>query len=314
MARQSTSSTTQSTVRHDLQGTVAAVCHDAGGANHIIAWIRAYGDPSKVRAVMTGPAEQLWRRAFPTQAIQSAIEHAIRGADLVLTGTGWGDLEHEARRLARVAGIRSVAALDHWVNYSSRFRRADAVVWPDEFWVVDEYARGLAQQAFPGATIRQQPNEYLLDQLRDIKEPQGTVPALLYILEPMRSDWGRGVDGEFQALDYFLSRLECVGLLPDILLLLRPHPSESPQKYAEWIARHPARNIQVDDSASLAQAISRARYVAGCESFALTVALAAGRRVFCSLPPWAPSCRLPHDGLVHIKDLPREGSGGTLDG
>ena len=306
MARQSTSSTTPNTVKHDLQGTVAAVCHDAGGANHVIAWLRAYADLRDVRPVMAGPAERLWQHAFPGRRAQASIEDALRGADLVLTGTGWGsDLEHEARRLAREAGIRSVAALDHWVNYPSRFRRGDAVVWPDEFWVVDEYARGLARQAFPGATIRLQPNEYLAEQLRDIRQPQGAPPALLYILEPMRSDWGRGVAGEFQ------SHVERADLPPDMVLLLRPHPSENPEKYAEWIARHPERDIQMDDSASLAQAISRARYVAGCESFALTVALAAGRQVFCSLPPWAPSCRLPHDGLVHIKDLPGAGSAGA---
>jgi hypothetical protein len=38
----------------------------------------------------------------------------------------------------------------------------------------------------------------------------------------------------------------------------------------------------------------------GCESMALVVALAAGREVFSSLPPWAPPCRLPHAGVRRL--------------
>lgn len=304
MARLSISFISPGTVKRDLQGTVAAVCHDAGGANQIISWLRAHCDGTSVRAVMKGPAERLWQRAFPTCSPQEDIGSAIEGADVVLTGTSWGsDLEHEARGMARNVGVRSVTALDHWVNYPSRFQRGDTVIWPDEFWVVDHYARRLAEECFPGAIIRQQPNEYLAEQLRDVRPPEGSRPVLLYVLEPIRTDWGRGVPGEFQALDYFFSRVECAGLPADIPVLLRPHPSETPDKYQEWIAQHPERSIQLDTSPSIAEAISRAQYVAGCESLALTVALAAGRRVFCSLPPWAPSCRLPHEGLVHVKGI-----------
>ena len=313
MARQSTYSTTPDTVKHELHGRVAAVCHDAGAANHVIAWLRSYGDASTVRPVMTGPAGRLWQRAFPNVALYPSIEDAIRSADFVLTGTGWGsDLEHEARKIARESGIRSAAALDHWVNYLPRFKRGETVVWPDEFWVVDEYARRIAQETFPGAIVRKQPNAYLSEQVAAIELPSGNNLAILYVLEPVRSDWGRGVPGEFQALDYFLSRLECTGLPPEVSILLRLHPSEPPGKYTGWIAQQTERRIQIDDSISLAQAISRARWVAGCESFALTVALAAGRPVFCSLPPWAPQCRLPHGGLVHVKDLPGGGTRGEV--
>jgi len=42
--------------------------------------------------------------------------------------------------------------------------------------------------------------------------------------------------------------------------------------------------------------------VVGCESFALVVALAAGRRVCSTLPPWAPPCRLPQPGIVRLAD------------
>ena len=43
-----------------------------------------------------------------------------------------------------------------------------------------------------------------------------------------------------------------------------------------------------------------ARWVVGCESQALVVALAAGRQVWSSLPPWAPPCRLPQAGVQRL--------------
>jgi hypothetical protein len=37
----------------------------------------------------------------------------------------------------------------------------------------------------------------------------------------------------------------------------------------------------------------------------MVIALAAGRKVVCTLPPWAPECTLPHDGLIHLKKISR---------
>ena len=63
--------------------------------------------------------------------------------------------------------------------------------------------------------------------------------------------------------------------------------------------------MDLDESADLAEAIGRVSYVAGCETYAMVIALAAGRKVVCTLPPWAPECTLPHDGLIHLKKISR---------
>ena len=60
----------------------------------------------------------------------------------------------------------------------------------------------------------------------------------------------------------------------------------------------------LDDAPTLAAAVSRCRWVAGCESYALIVALAAGRSVVCTLPPWAPPARLPPGKLIHLRTIP----------
>jgi hypothetical protein len=86
-----------------------------------------------------------------------------------------------------------------------------------------------------------------------------------------------------------------LGISPTTPLRLRPHPSDPAGKYDHWLAHHPG--VVLDRHASLAQAMNSARWVVGCESYALVVALAAGREVWSSLPPWAPACRLPQAGV-----------------
>jgi hypothetical protein len=285
----------------DYPQSTATVCHDAGAANIVIAGLLETGRRDWL-AYMRGPAEKLWKVAYPEVALCDNLESALEGAELLITGTGWGsDIEHEARKLAQSRGIRSVAVIDHWVNYAERFIRHGETVWPDEFWVTDEYAMEIAKHTFPSQAVFQVPNRYIETQLRDVAQvKQIGAPELLYVLEPIRNDWGRGTLGEFQALDYFVSCLPLLELPSTTVVRLRPHPSDALGKYNNWVASHSTLNIQMDDSLSITQSLGRSSWVAGCETFALVLAIMAGRKVYCTLPPWAPACRLPHRGLIYI--------------
>lgn len=290
----------------DLPDPFAVVCHDAGAANLILAWLKADQRLHTTRPVMWGPAAKSWDRMFPERATCGTAEAALQGAAALLSGTGWqSDLEHNARKRAISLGLKTVAVLDHWINYPERFTRGEETILPDELWVVDEYAAKIAASTFEGCVVRKMPDLYLQSQLSGIGAPPADGPAeLLYVLEPTRTDWGRGVQGEFQALDYFFDHLSDLGLPDDLTIRLRVHPAEPRDKYVEWLKRYPGYRLVMDDSGMISEALTRASWVAGCESSALTLALAAGRRVYCTMPPWAPLCRLPHAGLIHIKDLP----------
>jgi hypothetical protein len=285
----------------DFSEPLAVVCHDAGGANQILAMLRAW-NPCAVRAYLDGPALQLWRKSAQDGVLCDNVEATLDGVATLISGTGWGsDLDHEARKAARTRGVRSIAVLDNWVNYRERFVRGGEMVLPDEIWVVDEYAMAMAAAAFPSVTIRQKRDVYADEQLRGIAPPPDVGDAeLLYLLEPARSNWSRNEPGEFQALRYFLARFTRLNLPPELIIRLRPHPSDDPAKYDEFLGSCGACRI-VLDSGNLAASMSRARWVAGCQTYALTLALRSGRKVFCTLPPWAPPCTLPHAGLVHVK-------------
>ena len=282
---------------------VSIVCHDSGGANQIIAMLQG-GLLDKVLAYMEGPAKNLWDISFPNKQISQSLDEALSNCSILISGTGWeSDLEYNARKMAGNRGVYNIAVLDHWVNYRERFVRNGQLFMPDEIWVVDEQARKLASEKFPRAKIELKDNIYLDQQVEAIQpmsETDGN--TLVYLLEPIRDDWGRGEAGEFQALNYFLSKLKDLQISPNTQVRLRPHPAEPLRKYNSFLEKQDQWKI-ILDSGTLAESISRCRWVAGCQTYAMTIALKAGRVVFCSLPPWAPRCSLPHAGIIHIKDI-----------
>ena len=278
------------------------VCHDAGGARQIAAILLRWGwHPAWVQA--RGPAVEIFHRDMPYVPVRSELSD-LHGIRAIITGTGWAsDFEHEARIAAHKTGVRSITVLDHWTNYEDRFIRNGERLLPDELWVVDEYAEGLAQQLFPGIQIVRVPDSYAERELRHITPLSTSTPnRVLYLLEPIRSNWGREEPGEFQALRYFLDRWPCLKFPSSTEIMLRPHPSETPQKYAIFLNEKGKPLVQWSKN-SLSEDITQARWVAGCNTYAMVLALAANRPVFCTLPPWAPPGKIPHNGIINLRKI-----------
>lgn len=294
-----------------LQSPVAVVCHDAGAAHLVLAWLRHWCEAGLLahhsfKFVLHGPAEKAWLH-HPLPLINAQISKsldALEGCHSVLTGTGWGSrLEHQARQTAQALGIPSIAVVDHWINYGMRFERDGVLVLPSQLWVADAHAARLAKTMFDGVPVLELPNMYLQQLVQHIPPVSADCRNLLYVLEPVRNDWGRGVQGEFQALDFFVQYLaQVVGYRP-VHITLRPHPSDPADKYSAWIQAQGSLEISLDQQMDLNQSIAQARWVVGVESFALVVAAAADRETFSALPPWAHRCRLPIPSLVHLQDL-----------
>lgn len=289
---------------------MAVVCHDAGAANLIFAWLRDWAqlgllNELDVRLVLEGPALLAWQTksiSLPRVCMYQELRTALAGANCVLTGTGWASqLEHEARKHAILLNITSIAVIDHWVNYPQRFERLGVVVLPNFIWVSDVYAANLAREHFKDIEVSELPNIYLTEMIKTIPPVTKQCCNLLYVLEPIRSDWGRGIPGEFQALDYFAKNINLITDRQPINIILRPHPSDPAEKYLSWIRAHSDLKPELDQFKNLNDSIANSRWVVGVETFAMVVALEAKRETWSAMPPWGHECRLPQVGIKHLK-------------
>ena len=287
----------------DKSTSIALIANDAGSANlltHFFIGINT--QPAKV--FMVGPAQKIWENYYPDMLISNSIKEAISGCSIVITATGWQtDIEHEARILAQDMGIHSIACLDHWVNYEERFIRNGELVLPDEIWVFDDHAMSLASGIFPDTKIFLQQNFYLEHMVNLAKvEKEPNIPELLYLSEPMRNDWGKNIQGEFQALDYFLQNIQKIGLPHEYNFIFRFHPSENINKYKKFLDERGVEYI-FDINTSISTALGRASWIVGCQTYALVIACALQRSVFSSLPPQAPPLILPQKEIQQLKNL-----------
>ena len=291
-----------------LDSPIAVVAHDAGAANHISAWFST-SVMNSVCGSFDGPAEHIFRNQCPWIE-KTRFDGLLADCRTLISGTSLpGGLEHQARKLAMQAGINTIAVIDHWTNFRARFVRDNEEVLPDEIWVTDEYAKTLAEIEFPDTKINQVDNVYLANIVCGIKEHEknrleATKGNILYLLEPIYQQWSSGEQaGEFQALDFFIANLPLLYLSDNASIILRPHPSEGAGKYQSWLASQKDLDISLDESSSLAQLIAWSDVVVGCQTYAMVIALASGRKVVSSLPPWAPSCILPHTEILRLCEL-----------
>jgi hypothetical protein len=294
---------------------IAIVAHDAGGAEVISSFVRQQGLHYQQRClfVLAGPAQKIFQSKLG--ALQSLpLDTALRHVSSVLCGTGWqSDLEVQSMALARQQGKKSIAFLDHWVNFRERFVRAGILHRPDEIWVGDAMALTLARAALPGTPVLLVDNPYFLDIKTAFssrppkKSPEGEF-SILYVCEPVREHalrqhgdelhWGYT---EEDALRYFLDNIHLFDQ-PVTRILIRPHPAELPGKYLA-VAHAYDLPISYSDGSALFDEIASVDWVAGCNSMAMVMGLLAGRQAICCIPPGGRPCQLPQPEIQILQKL-----------
>ena len=100
-----------------------------------------------------------------------------------------------------------------------------------------------------------------------------------------------------------MNQLAALALPQPVRLRLRPHPSDPAGKYDAWLRANAALQPQLDATSTLEESLAWSGTVAGCQTYAMVVALAAGRRVVCTIPPGRPACALPQAGIVCLAQL-----------
>ena len=294
---------------------ICIVSHDAGGAEILSSYVRQ-SEGSWLYS-LAGPALKIFgAKLGSTESL--SLEDAIAQSEWVLCGTSWqSDIEWRAIGLARESGKRSVAFLDHWVNYQERFVRGGIRHLPDEIWVGDAYAEALAVKEFPETTIRLLQNPYFADirlEVDNLKnrhasgDQDNDAVAVLFVCENISEHaalqhgdpryWGYT---EFDAIEYFFQKIAALGA-PISSVVIRPHPSDPAGKYDQIIVKY-AGLPSLSSGKTLLDDIAQADIVVGCESMAMVIAVQCGRRVISCIPLDGVALKLPFEEIEILSAL-----------
>lgn len=291
---------------------IAIISHDAGGAEILSSYVRQHC--LQFLFVLEGPALNIFERKLGPVTVCS-LDEAISQSKSIICGTSWqSDLEFNALKMARLMGKRSIAFLDHWVNYRDRFIRSSQAIWPDEIWVGDTMAQSMAKEIFTKLPITLVDNPYTLDiqkELTKIKSHRLSSKdsiSVLYVCEPISEHAKRryGIANfwgyvEEDAIRYFLSNISVLGK-PIKRILIRHHPSEKQEKY-KWIQSEFELPIEMGGISTLLEEIIASDFVVGCESMAMVIGLIAGKSVISCIPPGGRACGLPHSEIISLQDI-----------
>tara|TARA_B100001989_G_scaffold247406_1_gene219560 strand:- start:1393 stop:2346 length:954 start_codon:yes stop_codon:yes gene_type:complete len=297
---------------------ITICAYDAGSANHLLNTYKE--NISNTKLCLGGPALKIFENHFSDIKIYN-LKDSLKDSKYLISGTGWGSsLEHKSRKIASKNGIFNIAVIDHWVNYLERFKRVDEIILPNEIWVTDHEAAKIACKIFSDIPIIQIPNLWL-DEIKSRFESirrnsnvgfNNNLPStLLYFTEPIRTKWGDVEAGEFQSLRYFFESLEKLSKKRFINeqekikeIIIKIHPSEEYSKYDKFLEKLKINfPVKIIDNGDIAKSLAYSEAVFGCETQALVVSLSCGLPTFCTIPPFGPQCRLPHNEIIELRNI-----------
>ncbi len=296
---------------------VLIVSHDAGGAEIVSAYVNKFKDEYNFKCLVLGPAADIFKRKKiknllnKGEAIKLLDEDEF---DLVLVGTSWGSpIELEMIKEAKKRGVKSVAYLEHWVNYRERFgypQKNWQANLPGEIWVGDKYALRLARKLFKTVPVKLAANLYfqeIKDRYKKISQKtKGEKNLILFMSEPIAgavvNSFGRKMVlkfSEFEILEALLKYLS-ERKMKDRLVICY-HPSEKRDKYDFLLARY--KNIKAGrQSDEILDDMARASLVIGMMGMILVVAYLCGKKVISFIPDKKVKYPLPFPEIIKIRN------------
>jgi len=282
------------------------VCHDAGGAEIISNYIKNIND---YYLVLSGPAKKIFKNKFK-KIYSFKLKNIIKKCNLILCGTSAkSNLEVNAIRYGRKFNIKTIAFLEHWINYKERFLRNKKLYLPNEMYVGDKYAKKIAQKLFKNLPVKLIKNPYwknFCDQLKKFKKKktENKKEVILYFTENLKQinkiNKTNINFSDFDAINFFFRKIKYVSKKID-KIIFRVHPSESFKKYKKIILKYSDKfNIEVSKKNKLIEDIANCDIAVGCQTMAMVMALFANKKVFSSVPIKNYNKILPHKKIIYL--------------
>lgn len=247
--------------------TVLVCAHDAGGANLIFAWATRAQNHVTIQQHVAGPADGIFASTFAPFQDWSTVDYLV-------CGTGWqSDFELATMQKAKAQGIKTIAYLDHWVNFEARFQCQNSRLLPDELWCADEQAISVVTRSsiLSSLSVKQIGNYYWRDIYQSL--PEKKADAILLVHEPVRDP----------AADHQKLIQHCLDILltskDHERIIFRVHPSGL-DTFGEKLLAALQKNFTCDISTqNLAEDISSATKVVGYLSVVLAMVANMGKPV-----------------------------------
>lgn len=176
--------------------------------------------------------------------------------------------------------VTSILAIDHWTNFDLRIQKFDKRAFPDQIWVIDNWSKQVFQEMNVEEQLIKVVGNPVLEKIKPINTNSNIYfDEVIFISEEMKSEEidlkpFYGYD-EFEVLDHLLENKPT-----DLVLNIKPHPSESKEKYRTYLSNNNNVKLLNIDKEDLPQA---ACYV-GMNSILLLELALQGRKVYSYRP------------------------------
>ena len=251
-----------------MKKKVLIASHDAGSANLLSNWAKNYNYDYDF--LLKGPAVKIFKQIFPRITIKRSIPKN-QNYDFVITGTSLiSRLEIDVISSFKKK-IKTIAFIDHWINYKKRFIKNNKYILPDEIWVTDLLAFKLAKNIFKKNKIQLKYNYYLINLKKNFKKYNNKNKKYDYIYASnnFKKNTKANPMINISSLEIFI---KFISHLPNkkAKILFRLHPSENIHQYSFIINNY--NNVYFDKNLSMLKCLSLSTTLVGCETMALVVA------------------------------------------
>lgn len=298
---------------------ILVVCHDAGAAEIISAYVKKNAARYNFYCLVLGPAKKIFGKKGLARFIISKASGLKRlrqkgAVDALLCGTSWvSGTAREAVSKAKKEGIKSVVYLDHWTNYRERFgypKKNWRQNLPDEIWAGDASAAALARRYFKPTICKLAPNEYFREikiQYRAARKKIGKKGNdVLFMSEPMML-----AHKTFYEPGYTFDEMAVLKKVLDTLaekkvensIVIGYHPAEKKDKYRALLARYKNKLRFRRQSGNRLEDLARAKLVIGRRSMALAIAALCGKKTISFIPDPKMSFPLPFKRIIRVRNI-----------
>lgn len=248
---------------------ITIASRDAGGAEILSSWV--LNNPGKYRYYLSGPAIKIFKSKIRKIKI-SNLRQCVNFSDTILSSTGTSSFEIKAINKFKQSDKKTIAYIDHWVNYKQRFLIDGKFIKVDEIWVNDDQAYKEAKKYFKDIIIKKKKNYFLSQLIKEVQNCNNKKDSILYLADNKKNLKKKNIE-----LSIFRSFLKNIYFKKyfkkKIKLIIRVHPNEDPIKYKKSFKRNKLIEISKE---KLPIDISKSLYVYGNNSMVLYLASKAG--------------------------------------